>query len=98
MLYFYINKVKVVRVQRNLILGLNFVSVCIILTACNVWNNLLLFLLVGAIPGTSVTVSPLIMLLFVITSTGIAGFFLVHLIEAKQGDKPSLPKKRYGRI
>jgi hypothetical protein len=84
--------------KRNLIIGLNLGSLSIFLAACNFWNNLFLFLLVGAIPGTSNSLSPLVMLIIMLGAMTLLGYTVRNIMETKQNRGSSLPKKRYGRI
>jgi len=84
--------------KRNLIIGLNLGSLSILLAVCNFWNNLFLFLLVGAIPGTSNSVSPFIMLMIMLGAMTLLGYIVRNVMETKQTRGSSLPKKRYGRI
>ncbi|MEP6710379.1 MAG: hypothetical protein ABJA64_01540 [Candidatus Saccharibacteria bacterium] len=73
-------------------------SLAIVLNQFGLWNALMLFLLVGAIPGTSLNISPLVMLtLFVIISGSIALHFS-HPVEVQKVTKKTTPKRRYSRI
>lgn len=85
-----------------------FVSV-LILSESGVLNSLLVFLLIGAIPGTSVTISPTLMLtmagagLWVMIFHFTAGKFISsrqtkRLIKKHITRKQRMPKRRYGQI
>lgn len=84
--------------KRNLIIGLNLGSLSIFLAVCNFWDNLFLFLLVGAIPGTSNSLSPFVMLIVMLGAMTLLGYTARNVMETKQNRGSSLPKKRYGRI
>lgn len=75
-------------------------SLFIILGQFNAWDSLLLLLLVGSIPGTSMSIPPIVMLVIIAAFAGVGTF----MITSSQGDisttssKKTLPKKRYSRI
>ena len=74
-------------------------SLLIILGQFNVWDSLLLFMLVGSIPGTSMSLPPAAMLIFITVIIGVATLFIVSQTNATTpSSKKTLPKKRYSRI
>lgn len=74
-------------------------SLVIIASQFNVWDSLLMFLLVGTIPGTSLSLSPAVMLLSMAILVGIGIMLLMSQSDTsiEQAEK-TLPKKRYSRI
>lgn len=85
------------------------VAFMFILSESGVLNSLLIFLLVGAIPGTSVTIPPSLMLfmtgasLWAILFHLTAGKFIgsrqtKRLIKKHIARKQRMPKRRYGQI
>ncbi len=74
-------------------------SLGIILGQFGIWNALMLFILVGALPGTSVSLSPLAMLAAFGCVTLIGLRFVIGKLEVTPNPTPrGLPKKRYSRI
>lgn len=85
--------------KRNISLVLNGLSLVLILEATSFFNNLLSFIIAGAVPGTSLSVSPIIMLIAIV----IAGFLLARkaakLFEMKDVTvERAMPRKRYARL
>lgn len=74
-------------------------SLVIITSQFNVWDSLLMFLLVGTIPGTSLSLPPAVMLISMAVLIGFGIMALMSLSDSsiEQSDK-TLPKKRYSRI
>jgi len=84
--------------KTTIILSLSL-SLLIILGQFGVWDSLLLFLLVGTIPGTSFSLSPIAMLFGItLLGGGIAFTIAVRNEPAPVASKKTLPKKRYSRI
>jgi len=85
--------------KRNISIILNALSLTLILVATSFINNLLFFLIAGAIPGTTVSVSPVFMFAILV----IAGYLLARktmkLFDAKEEivERP-MPRKRYARL
>ena len=74
-------------------------SILIIAECFGLWDALLVFLLVGTIPGTTLSLPPLAMLGFIVVISGIVALFLISQTEpAQKTAKKTLPKKRYSRI
>lgn len=73
-------------------------SLAIILGQFGVFNALLFLFLVGAIPGTDISVSPLVMLAVFVCLAG----FLVFRFSSRSGlkvpTKQSTARKRYSQI
>jgi hypothetical protein len=84
--------------KRNIIIITNSLSAFLILTQFGIWNALVMFVLVGAIPGTTASISPLAMLAFLTVAIGGCAFIFTTNTDAKKPIKKSLPKKRYSRI
>jgi len=84
--------------KKNIIIFTNSLSVFLILTQLGTWNALVMFILVGAIPGTAVSISPLTMLVFITLAVGGCAFIFTANTDTKKPIKKSLPKKRYSRI
>lgn len=84
--------------KKNVIIFTNSLSAFLILTQLGIWDALVMFLLVGAIPGTTVSISPLVMLVFIILTIGGCAFIFTTSTDTKKPIKKSLPKKRYSRI
>lgn len=85
--------------RKTTILLTTSLSLIIIASQFNIWDSLLMFLLVGTIPGTSLSLSPAAML---ISMSILIGFVIMLLMSQsdssiEQADK-TLPKKRYSRI
>lgn len=85
--------------RKTIITLCNVLSLLIIGSLFGLWDSLLMFLLVGTIPGTSLSLPPTVMLL---STALVIGFGIVLLMSQsdssnEQADK-SLPKKRYSRI
>lgn len=85
------------------------VALILVLEKTSILNALLLFFLVGAVPGTSYSVPSGIMLSFIILSTWVLVFHfaaihtlqlrLVRHLEKRYADtKKRLPKRRFGQI
>jgi membrane protein implicated in regulation of membrane protease activity len=85
------------------------VALLIVIEKTSILNALLLFFLVGAIPGTSYSVPSGIMLSFIILATWVLVFHfaaihtlqlrLVRNLEKRYADtKKRLPKRRFGQI
>ena len=74
-------------------------SLVIIASQFNVWDSLLMFLLVGTIPGTSLSLPPAVMLISMAILIGFGIMVLMSQSDSsiEQSDK-ALPKKRYSRI
>ncbi len=84
--------------KTTIILCVSLSSV-IILEQFGVWDSLLLFLLVGNVPGTNLSLSPLAMLACVVLLAGFGSLFILSQTEsAPKTSKKTLPKKRYSRI
>lgn len=74
-------------------------SLFIIAEASGVWDALLVFLIVGTIPGTTLSLPPFAMLVGMVLLSGATALILVSHSEATQKPlKKTLPKKRYSRI
>ncbi|MDB5165782.1 MAG: hypothetical protein JWM00_672 [Candidatus Saccharibacteria bacterium] len=74
-------------------------SLLIIVGQFNVWDSLLLFLLVGTIPGTSFSLPPIAMLIcMTLFAGGVALFIAAQADSAPEVSEKTLPKKRYSRI
>jgi hypothetical protein len=74
-------------------------SLLIIVGQFGVWDSLLLFLLVGTVPGTNFSLSPIAMLVgFTVLAGGVALAIAIRNEPAPQPSKKTLPKKRYSRI
>lgn len=85
--------------KRNISIVLNILSLIILIEATSFFNNLLLFIIAGAVPGTNLSISPILMLTFII----IMGFFLARktakLFEIKEEvTERAMPRKRYARL
>lgn len=84
--------------KATIILSLSL-SLLIIVGQFGVWDSLLLFLLVGTVPGTSFSLSPIAMLVGItLLGGGVAFTIAVRNEPAPQPSKKTLPKKRYSRI
>lgn len=85
--------------QQKISLILNALSIVLILEALNFFDNLLFFIITGAVPGTSLSISPLIMLLGIIFGTIILSLNAGRILETKhQVKKATMPRKRYARL
>ena len=75
-------------------------SLLIIVGQFNVWDSLLMFLLVGTIPGTSTSLPPLAMLacLVLVCCLTALTILVAQTDSAPEPPKKTLPKKRYSRI
>lgn len=85
--------------RKTTILLTTSLSLIIIASQFNIWDSLLMFLLVGTIPGTALSLPPAVML---ISISILIGLGIIHLMSQpdssiEQADK-TLPKKRYSRI
>lgn len=85
--------------KRNVSIILNALSLVLILEATSFFNNLLFFIIAGAVPGTTLSVSPIIMLVAIV----ITGFLLARraakLFEIKEvAVERTMPRKRYARL
>ena len=85
--------------RKTTILLTTSLSLIIIASQFNIWDSLLMFLLVGTIPGTSLSLPPAVMLISMSILIGFAIMLLMSQSESsiEQTDK-TLPKKRYSRI
>ena len=84
--------------KKNVIIFANSISGFIILTQLGIWDALIMFVLVGAVPGTAVSISPFVMLIFMTLAIGGCALVFVTITDTKKSVKKSLPKKRYSRI
>lgn len=88
--------------QRRIIEASLIGSLVIILTSFGFFNSLLMFVLVGAIPGTNDTLSPTAM--SIIISLGAATILTILALPhantkpATHAQKGKLPKQRYSRL
>jgi len=74
-------------------------SLVIILEQFNLWDSLLLFLLVGTIPGTSWALPPFAMLAGLTFGVVFASLVVLsHATASPKTAEKTLPKKRYSRI
>jgi hypothetical protein len=82
---------------------------CIILFQSNVLESLMLFLLIGAIPGTSLTLSPSAMLMLFFAIAWVVAFRLVimrylavrtkrHSAKKRAEHKKRMPARRFKQI
>ena len=82
--------------KKAIIIGVNICSLLIIASVGNWWNAALMFLIAGAIPGTSYSLSPIVMFVLLLTvSIATIGYLYAH------HDAPlhrSMPKRRYSRL
>lgn len=85
-------------VKRNIIILSNSLSAFLIVTQLGIWNALIMFLLIGAIPGTTMSISPIAMFIVTILAIALCAFIFTLNGDAKKSAQKSLPKKRYGRI
>lgn len=84
--------------KTTIILSLTL-SLFIIVGQFGVWDSLLLFLLVGTVPGTSFSLSPIAMLICItLLAGGVALIITARNESSPQSSKKTLPKKRYSRI
>lgn len=95
--------------KKAVIISILVLTIVVVLSESGVLNSLLIFLLIGAVPGTTITISPSLMLL-----TAGAGFWAVifhftagkfissrqtkRLIKKHITRKQNMPKRRYSRI
>lgn len=95
--------------KKAIVVSMLILIIVSILSKSGVLNSLLIFLLVGAVPGTSVSISPSLMLLIVgagfwaITFHFTAGKFITsrqtkRLIKKHITRKQRMPKRRYSQI
>lgn len=85
--------------KRNISIILNILSLLLIIAATNLIDNLLFFLLAGAIPGTTASVSPLIMVALIIAVGYLLARKTVRLFDVKEEvTKRAMPRKRYARL
>lgn len=84
--------------RRNIIIILNLLSLMIICDAMNMGESLMLFFVAGIIPGTHVSISPLVMLAVFVILSAMMLFYFATTFEVKTAAKRSLPKKRYSRV
>ncbi len=85
--------------RKAIIMISTILSLLIIVGQFGMWDSLLLFLLVGTIPGTSLSIPPLAMLGCIVLFSGLIALILVAQTEpVAQTPKKNLPKKRYSRI
>lgn len=91
-----------------------FITLCIIVTTgilieSGVAGSLLLFLLVGAVPGTSITISPTVMLIAIGLITwglfirvaaveALRAFAIKKLAAKRQARRKSMPRRRFSQI
>jgi hypothetical protein len=85
--------------HKTIIILTTTLSLLIIAEVFGVWDALLVFLLVGTIPGTNMSLPPLAMLGCIVLISGLIALILVSQTEpTPQPSKKTLPKKRYSRI
>lgn len=84
--------------KRKLSIVLNLLSLAIILVAMNFFDNLLFFIIAGAVPGTSLSLSPIIMLLIIIALGIIVSLNAGRFVETRHEAQRILPRKRYVRL
>lgn len=73
-------------------------SLAIILNQFGFFNALLLLLLVGAIPGTSFSISPLLMLAILVILAGYVTFRFSRPIELPVKAKKAAARKRLSQV
>jgi len=74
-------------------------SFALILEQFRVWDSLLLFLLVGTIPGTNWSLPPFMMLTCLTFAVVFGSLVMVsHAANIPEPSKKTLPRKRYSRI
>jgi hypothetical protein len=70
----------------------------IMFDAMSMWESLILFVVAGVIPGTSLAISPLIMLILFLLGLLIVVISFTTTVEFKSTNERSLPKKRYSQV
>lgn len=84
--------------KKRVIIASNAICVGLILSQFGVWNSLMMFVLVGALPGTAHSMPPLAMfVLFIIGVIGVATG-VVYLLDRAAETPKKLPTKRYNRV
>lgn len=83
--------------KRTIAIGCNILSAIIVAGQFGVWNSLLLFLLIGRLPGTEYTISPsgMLMLYLLICLAAVA---VVLRARTNSEPTPTLPKRRYSKV
>lgn len=95
--------------KKTVIISSLIILVLLVLSESGVLNSLLIFLLVGAIPGTSINLSPNVMLLvigaiswvilFNLTTVKLADFIKTKRLVTRHIKRHErMPKRRYSRI
>lgn len=95
--------------KRTVLFAISAILSVVLLFESGIASSLLAFLLVGAVPGTNISISPNIMLaviaaitwLFFMHTTVLGTFNLFtikRLIEKHTARRERLPKRRYGQI
>ena len=74
-------------------------SLFLIIEQFGLWDSLLLFLLVGTVPGTSFSLPPIAMLASLSLLVAIGTLYLIAETPVMPtASKKTMPKKRYSRI
>jgi TRAP-type C4-dicarboxylate transport system permease small subunit len=87
-------------VRKTTIIVCLSLSALIILGQFKLWDSLLMFVLMGAIPGTTMSIPPLAMLvgMSLLTLTVMIILLVPQNADGTQAHKKTLPKKRYSRV
>lgn len=85
--------------KRNVAIIFNILSLALIFEATSFLNNLLAFIIAGAVPGTSISLSPVVMFLVIV----VFGLLLIRkaqkIFEVKEEVvQKTMPRKRYARL
>ena len=84
--------------KKRIIIASNAICVSLILSQFGVWNSLMMFVLVGALPGTAHSMPPLAMFVLFILAVIAALTTVLYLHEHADDAPKKLPTKRYTRV
>lgn len=91
--------------KKAVIIGSLVFLAILVLSESGILNSLLIFLLIGAVPGTSINLSPNLMLIAIGAISWVILFNLIAVkltdfLKTKQHSKrhERMPKRRYSRI
>lgn len=85
--------------KRQISIILNVLSLLLILEATSFIDNVLFFLLTGAIPGTTASLSPLLMLAIIVGVGYLLARKTIKLFDVKEkAATRTMPNKRYARL
>lgn len=84
--------------KKRIIIASNVICAYLILGKFGVWHSLVMFALVGALPGTTRSMPPLVMFVLFIMAVIGAITAVMYLLDRTATPAKKLPTKRYNRV